>query len=99
MMFYFQASTTPSYTAQKHSLIPITELERRFDSAESLRCSSPGDSYVCFRHLGEQGTYDVLTLKCSLLFKHFVHILYYFINLVNGSVYLKQTNNMSTWTM
>ncbi|XP_018537006.1 cas scaffolding protein family member 4 isoform X2 [Lates calcarifer] len=42
----FTASTTPSYTAQKHSLIPITELERRFDSAESLRCSSPGDSYV-----------------------------------------------------
>lgn len=42
----FNASTTPRYTARKHSLITISELEKRFDSPGSLRCSSPGDSYT-----------------------------------------------------
>ncbi|XP_037624217.1 cas scaffolding protein family member 4 [Sebastes umbrosus] len=41
-----KASTTPRHTPRKHSLIPVTTLEKRFDSPESLRCSSPGDSYV-----------------------------------------------------
>ncbi|KAM7402742.1 hypothetical protein PAMP_017956 [Pampus punctatissimus] len=42
----YNASTTPRHTGRKHSLIPISELEKRFDSTETLRCSSPGDCYV-----------------------------------------------------
>ncbi|XP_076602315.1 cas scaffolding protein family member 4 [Chaetodon auriga] len=42
----FTASTTPGHMPRTHSLLPISELEKRFDSLESLRCSSPGDSYV-----------------------------------------------------
>ncbi|XP_070815192.1 cas scaffolding protein family member 4 [Chaetodon trifascialis] len=42
----FTASTTPGHMPRTHSLLPISELEKRFDSPESLRCSSPGDSYV-----------------------------------------------------
>lgn len=42
----FTASTTPRHTPRTHSLLPISELEKRFESPESLRCSSPGDSYV-----------------------------------------------------
>lgn len=51
VVFYLQASTTPRHMPRTHSLLPISELEKRFDSLESLRCSSPGDSYVSFRHL------------------------------------------------
>ncbi|XP_070703338.1 cas scaffolding protein family member 4 [Pempheris klunzingeri] len=39
-------STTRRNVPRKHSLIQISELEKRFDSPESLRCSSPGDTYV-----------------------------------------------------
>lgn len=42
----FTVSATPQHTVRKHSLVPISELEKRFDSLESLRCSSPGDTYV-----------------------------------------------------
>ncbi|XP_053171449.1 cas scaffolding protein family member 4 [Scomber japonicus] len=42
----FDASTTPRHTGRKHSLIPFSELEKRFDSPGSFRCSDPGDSYV-----------------------------------------------------
>ncbi|XP_038553757.1 cas scaffolding protein family member 4 [Micropterus salmoides] len=42
----FTASTTPRHMPQTQSLPPVSELEKRFDSPESLRCSSPGDSYV-----------------------------------------------------
>ncbi|XP_035518134.1 cas scaffolding protein family member 4 isoform X1 [Morone saxatilis] len=42
----FNASTTPRHMPRTHSLLPISELEKRFDSPESLRCSSPGDTYV-----------------------------------------------------
>ncbi|AWP03474.1 putative cas scaffolding protein family member 4 [Scophthalmus maximus] len=41
----FTASTTPRHMSRKHSLIPLSELEKRFDSPESLRCNSP-DAYV-----------------------------------------------------
>uniref|UniRef100_A0A3Q3NMP9 Cas scaffold protein family member 4 n=1 Tax=Mastacembelus armatus TaxID=205130 RepID=A0A3Q3NMP9_9TELE len=41
-----KASTTPRRMSQKHSLISSLDLEKRFDSPKSLRCSSPGDSYV-----------------------------------------------------
>ncbi|XP_040014587.1 cas scaffolding protein family member 4 isoform X2 [Xiphias gladius] len=40
------ASTTPRHMSRKHSLIPISELEKRSDSLENLRSSSLGDSYV-----------------------------------------------------
>ncbi|XP_023280389.1 cas scaffolding protein family member 4 [Seriola lalandi dorsalis] len=36
-------STTSRHMSRKHSLIQISELEKRF---EGVRCSSPGDSYV-----------------------------------------------------
>ncbi|XP_071349384.1 cas scaffolding protein family member 4 [Trachinotus anak] len=39
----FTASTTPRHMSRKHSLMAISELEKRFDD---LRCSSPGDVYV-----------------------------------------------------
>ncbi|XP_059184108.1 cas scaffolding protein family member 4 isoform X2 [Centropristis striata] len=42
----FTATTTPRTVQRKNSLITISELEKRFDSPEGLRCSSPGDSYV-----------------------------------------------------
>ncbi|KAM9361640.1 cas scaffolding protein family member 4 [Symphorus nematophorus] len=42
----FTASTTPRHVPRAHSLVPISELEKKFDSPESLRCSSPGDTYV-----------------------------------------------------
>ncbi|KAM3877994.1 cas scaffolding protein family member 4 [Diretmus argenteus] len=42
----FTTSTTPGQQIRKASLVPISELERRFDSWESLRCSSPGENYV-----------------------------------------------------
>ncbi|XP_042361663.1 cas scaffolding protein family member 4 isoform X2 [Plectropomus leopardus] len=42
----FTASTTPRHVPRKNSLIPLSELEKRFDHSESLRCSSPGDTYV-----------------------------------------------------
>ncbi|XP_008282960.1 cas scaffolding protein family member 4 [Stegastes partitus] len=42
----FTEIPTPKQMSKKHSLIPISELEKRFDSLESIRCSSPGDSYV-----------------------------------------------------
>lgn len=74
VMFYFQVSTTPRHMPRTHSLLPISELEKRFDSPETSRCSSPGDAYVSLRHLEgltKQGTYDVLTLKCSLSFTFF----------------------------
>lgn len=34
---------------QKHSLMPISELEKRLDSPESLSCGSPENSYVSFK--------------------------------------------------
>ncbi|XP_022056579.1 cas scaffolding protein family member 4 [Acanthochromis polyacanthus] len=42
----FTETPTSRQTPRKHSLIPISELQKRFDSPESLRCSSPGDAYV-----------------------------------------------------
>ncbi|KAK5871814.1 hypothetical protein PBY51_012560 [Eleginops maclovinus] len=42
----FTASTTPRHMPRKHSLIPIVELEKRFDSPESSSCGSLLDSYV-----------------------------------------------------
>lgn len=42
----YTASTTPRQVPRKNSLIPISELEKRFDSPDGLRCSSPGDTYV-----------------------------------------------------
>uniref|UniRef100_UPI0037E99C97 cas scaffolding protein family member 4 isoform X2 n=1 Tax=Semicossyphus pulcher TaxID=241346 RepID=UPI0037E99C97 len=42
----FTASTTPNHVPRNSSLLPISELEKRFDSLESSRCSSPGDAYV-----------------------------------------------------
>ncbi|XP_071762665.2 cas scaffolding protein family member 4 [Centroberyx gerrardi] len=42
----FTPSTTPRKLSRKVSLIPISELERRFDPQDSLGCSSPGHSYV-----------------------------------------------------
>ncbi|KAK5933308.1 hypothetical protein CgunFtcFv8_013801 [Champsocephalus gunnari] len=42
----FSASTTPRHTPRKPSLIPISELEKRFDPPESLSCGNPVDSYV-----------------------------------------------------
>ncbi|XP_068171072.1 cas scaffolding protein family member 4 [Antennarius striatus] len=42
----FTASTTPRHISRKHSLLPISELEKQFDSSETLGCGSPGDSYV-----------------------------------------------------
>ncbi|XP_067360588.1 cas scaffolding protein family member 4 [Channa argus] len=38
--------TIPKPMPRKYSLIPDLELEKRFNSPESLRCSSPADSYV-----------------------------------------------------
>lgn len=43
---FFTASTSPRHMPRTHSLLPMSELEKRFDSPEGLRCSSPGDSYV-----------------------------------------------------
>ncbi|XP_026200401.1 cas scaffolding protein family member 4 isoform X2 [Anabas testudineus] len=40
------ASTAPRHMSRKHSLIPNLRLEESFNSPESLRCSSPTDSYV-----------------------------------------------------
>ncbi|KAM4612752.1 cas scaffolding protein family member 4 [Polymixia lowei] len=40
------ALTTSRQLVRKASLIPISELEKRLDPRESLRCSSPGDTYV-----------------------------------------------------
>ncbi|XP_030276879.1 cas scaffolding protein family member 4 isoform X2 [Sparus aurata] len=42
----FTVPTTPRHKPRKYSLLPNSELEKRCDSLESLRCSSPGDSYV-----------------------------------------------------
>nr|XP_046237676.1 cas scaffolding protein family member 4 [Scatophagus argus] len=42
----FTASTTPRHRPRKNSLLPISQLEKRFDSPESSRCGSSGDSYV-----------------------------------------------------
>ncbi|XP_034555132.1 cas scaffolding protein family member 4 [Notolabrus celidotus] len=42
----FSASTTPRHMPRTSSLLPISELEKRLDSLESSRCSSPGDTYV-----------------------------------------------------
>ncbi|XP_041811828.1 cas scaffolding protein family member 4 [Chelmon rostratus] len=42
----FTVSTTPRHMPRTHSLLPISELEKRFDSPETSRCSSPGDAYV-----------------------------------------------------
>ncbi|KAF3856905.1 hypothetical protein F7725_017628 [Dissostichus mawsoni] len=42
----FSISTTPRNTPRKPSLIPISELEKRFDSPESLSCGNSVDSYV-----------------------------------------------------
>ncbi|KAG8007348.1 Cas scaffolding protein family member 4, partial [Nibea albiflora] len=41
-----KTTTTPRHMPRTHSLLPISELEKRFDSPESVRCSSPGDCYV-----------------------------------------------------
>lgn len=74
VMFYLQVPTTPRHKPRKYSLLPNSELEKRCDSLESLRCSSPGDSYVSFRHfegLMKQGSYDVLT-NIVILFYLFV---------------------------
>ncbi|XP_031156076.1 cas scaffolding protein family member 4 [Sander lucioperca] len=40
------ASTALRRLPRKHSLIPISELEKRLDSPESLKCSNPEDCYV-----------------------------------------------------
>lgn len=49
VFFLLQAtSTTPRHLSRKHSVIPISELEKKF---EGFRCSSPGDAYVSFMHL------------------------------------------------
>lgn len=42
----FAASTMQRQMIRKASLIPISELEKRFDPQEIVRCTSPGDSYV-----------------------------------------------------
>ncbi|XP_036955581.1 cas scaffolding protein family member 4 [Acanthopagrus latus] len=42
----FTVPATPRHMPRKYSLLPNSELEKSFDSLESLRCSSPGDSYV-----------------------------------------------------
>lgn len=66
-----QESTAPRQMPRKHSLFSVSQLEKKFDSAENLRCSSPGDAYVsfrCFEWLMKQGIYDALTLKFSLAF-------------------------------
>ncbi|XP_023154618.2 cas scaffolding protein family member 4 [Amphiprion ocellaris] len=42
----FTETPTSRQMPRKHSLIPISELQKRFGSPESLRCSSPGDTYV-----------------------------------------------------
>lgn len=49
LLFCLQTSTTPRHMPQKHSLLPISELEKRLDSPESLSCGSPEDSYVSFK--------------------------------------------------
>ena len=70
VMFYLQVPATPRHMPRKYSLLPNSELEKSFDSLESLRCSSPGDSYVSFRHfegLLKQGSYEFLTNTVFLL--------------------------------
>ncbi|XP_068598220.1 cas scaffolding protein family member 4 [Brachionichthys hirsutus] len=42
----FTASTTPRHISRKHSLLPISELEKQFESLETMGCGGPGDSYV-----------------------------------------------------
>ncbi|KAM7006051.1 cas scaffolding protein family member 4 [Tautogolabrus adspersus] len=42
----FTESTTPRHMPRTNSLLPISEQEKRLDSLESSRCSSPGDTYV-----------------------------------------------------
>nr|XP_020503024.1 cas scaffolding protein family member 4 [Labrus bergylta] len=42
----FTESITPRHMPRNNKLLPISELERRLDSLESSRCSSPGDVYV-----------------------------------------------------
>ncbi|XP_069032043.1 cas scaffolding protein family member 4 [Embiotoca jacksoni] len=42
----FTESTSPRQMLRKSSLIPVSKLDKKFDSLESLRCSSPGDTYV-----------------------------------------------------
>ncbi|XP_047437897.1 cas scaffolding protein family member 4 [Mugil cephalus] len=39
-------STAPRQMPRKYSMFSASQLEKKFDSAENLRCSSPGDSYV-----------------------------------------------------
>lgn len=57
----FSASTTPRHMPRTHSLLPISELEKRFESPESLRCSSPGDSsvYAVPPSLTQDPNYDI----------------------------------------
>ncbi|XP_041634849.1 cas scaffolding protein family member 4 [Cheilinus undulatus] len=43
---FFTVSTTPRNMPRSSSLLPISGLEKRFDSQQSSRCSSPGDTYV-----------------------------------------------------
>ncbi|XP_056157551.1 cas scaffolding protein family member 4 [Lampris incognitus] len=42
----FTAPKTSRQPIRKASLVPISELERRFESQEGLKCSSPSDTYV-----------------------------------------------------
>ncbi|KAM3621890.1 uncharacterized protein V6R79_017543 [Siganus canaliculatus] len=57
----FTASVTQRHMPRKHSLLPISELEKRFDSMEILRCSSPEDSYVYAvpPSLSQEPNYDI----------------------------------------
>ena len=80
VMFYLQVPTTPRHMPRKYSLLPNSDLEKRFDSLESLRCSSPGDSYVGFRYFEgfmKQGSYDVLTniVICFIYLLQILHLL------------------------
>ncbi|TDH13458.1 hypothetical protein EPR50_G00034320 [Perca flavescens] len=55
------ASTAPRHLPRKHSLIPISGLEKRLDSLESLKCSNTEDSYVYAvpPPLHQDPTYDI----------------------------------------
>ncbi|XP_028263124.1 cas scaffolding protein family member 4 [Parambassis ranga] len=55
----FTESTTPGLMLQKYTVISVSELDNRFGSPESLRCSSPGDSYVYAVPPPQDPNYDI----------------------------------------
>ncbi|KAM9859969.1 cas scaffolding protein family member 4 [Aulostomus maculatus] len=58
---YGPMSTTARHVPRKHSLNTISELEKKFDSQESLKCSSPGEfcMYAVPSPLPQDNNYDI----------------------------------------